>query len=347
MYTKKNRLFSNLSRLGIVQGLDRVEIARITILNRLNLTGAAAAALVGIKDIVIKGLELTILLPIFLFFVTELFLSHFRFHTFARYTTNILLPLLLTTVLLLYGPESGTGYTLFVFITTAIIFHKDWTTRIALITFIIILYSGSSIALLYFDPPFAHKNDPFDNIITFLGTSVAVSLMITYFFHENQKYETEQSQLLDSLKSSNTALKSANTELERFAYITSHDLRSPVRNISSFLGLAERDLKRGNYEHLEEYFAFAKDGAKQMNALIEDILEFTRLNQEYEPDLSLTDLSGLIAQCEEQLRATYGTAFQICAQNLPEIYTSPNLLSLLCMNLLDNAIKYNESEQPV
>ena len=343
----KPGIFSWISQLGVTPDLNRVEIARIVILNRLNLAGASVAMLVGIKDLLLKGPEFTILLPIFLFFIGELLLSCYRLHSAARYAANIILPLLLTMVLLLYGPSIGAGYTLFVFITTAIIFHQKWAVRIALIVFIILLFTGSSIALLSISPPLADRVDPLDSIITFIGTSLAVSLMITYFFHENQKYEEEQALLMKSLKSSNAALQKANIELERFAYIASHDLKTPIRNISSFLGLAERDLRKGKYDDLNTYFGFAKAGARQMNTLVEDILDFSRLNNSDAQSTEATDLNRLLTDCTEQLRGTYGDKFEVKLQHLPTLKTSPNLLSILCMNLLDNAIKYNATGHPV
>lgn len=333
--------------MGVTPGLNRMEVARIVILNRLNLAGASAAVLVGIKDIILKGFELTVLIPILMFFVGELVLSYLKLHNLARYAANIVLPVLLTAVLLLYGPSIGGGYTLFVFITTAIIFHQKWAVRIALIVFIILLFTGSSIALLSISPPLADRVDPLDSIITFIGTSLAVSLMITYFFHENQKYEEEQALLMKSLKSSNAALQKANIELERFAYIASHDLKTPIRNISSFLGLAERDLEKGKYDDLNTYFRFARAGARQMNTLVEDILDFSRLNNSDAQSTEATDLNRLLTDCTEQLRGTYGDKFEVKLQHLPTLKTSPNLLSILCMNLLDNAIKYNATGHPV
>lgn len=345
MYNKSN-LYAWLSSLGVTPGLNRMEVARIVILNRLNLAGAFAAVLVGVKDIILKGFELTVLIPILMFFVGELVLSYLKLHNLARYAANIVLPLLLTAVLLLYGPSIGGGYTLFVFITTAIIFHQKWTVRIALIVFILLLFTGSSIALLSISPPLADRVDPLDSIITFIGTSLAVSLMITYFFHENQKYEAEQAQLMKSLKASNAALQKANIELERFAYIASHDLKTPIRNISSFLGLAERDLKKGKYDDLHTFFGYAKAGAHQMNTLVEDILDFSRLNSTKAQKTESTNLNELVTSCIEQLSATYGDQFEVKMHHLPTVQTSPSLLSILCMNLLDNAIKYNTTDRP-
>jgi light-regulated signal transduction histidine kinase (bacteriophytochrome) len=68
------------------------------------------------------------------------------------------------------------------------------------------------------------------------------------------------------------------TYLERFAYIASHDLKAPVRIIGSFVQLIEREVKPYNNHKLDEYLQFAKDGTKQINVLIEDILELSKLD---------------------------------------------------------------------
>lgn len=340
------QFLSWISKLGVGPDMDRLEVARVIMLNRLNFAGASVAVIVGVKDLISKGPEVTVLLFIFLFFVGELLLAYLKYHKAARFAANILLPLLMTTVLLLYGHSVGAGYTLFVFITTSIIFHEDWNTRIFLVIFIILLFLGSSLALLHYTPPLEERIDPFDSIITFIGTSVAVSLMITYFLNQNMKYEAEQAKLMASVQRSNSALQKANAELERFAYIASHDLKTPVRNISSFLGLAERDLKRGQYDKLGEFFEYARQGAHQMNTLIEDILDFSRLNNSNALKLEPVDLSTVVSNCTAQLRHSYGNRFSVITPDLPVIRSAESFINILFMNLLENAIKYNKSEQP-
>lgn len=59
-----------------------------------------------------------------------------------------------------------------------------------------------------------------------------------------------------------------------------------------------------------------------------------------------TDLNTVVSSCVSQLRGYYGDRFTLIASNLPTLYTAPNLLTILFMNLMDNAIKYNTSNQP-
>ena len=96
---------------------------------------------------------------------------------------------------------------------------------------------------------------------------------------EVQKRTQELQDSNAMLSESNSLLERSNSELERFAYIASHDLKSPLRNIISFLNLIERKLKGSSDADLNEYLNYASSNARQMHHLIQDVLEFSKVEQ--------------------------------------------------------------------
>jgi response regulator RpfG family c-di-GMP phosphodiesterase len=74
-------------------------------------------------------------------------------------------------------------------------------------------------------------------------------------------------------------LARSNAELEQFAYVASHDLRQPLRMVSSYLALIERKLGSELDQDTKDFLGFAVDGAKQMDALILGLLEFSRVGR--------------------------------------------------------------------
>ncbi len=157
---------------------------------------------------------------------------------------------------------------------------------------------------------------------------------------------TENTVTSNQLKEYTQQLEQSNKELERFAYIASHDMKSPLRNVVSFLSLIERKLKNNTDAELQEYINFATSNAKYMHSLVRDILEFSKISKPNEAFESL-DLNQVIAQIEEHLledlkqknaRITYG--------ELPSIKASKLHINQLFQNLIENGIKYNEDIAP-
>ena len=143
-------------------------------------------------------------------------------------------------------------------------------------------------------------------------------------------------------------LRRSNAELEQFAYVASHDLQEPLRKIASFCQLLEKRYGDKLDERGLEYIAFAVDGAKRMQVLINDLLSFSRVGRvggmhaEADLDTALDDaLANLAAAIEES-----GAEIVRPAQRLPRIVGDPTLLTMLWQNLIGNAVKFQRPDQP-
>ena len=155
--------------------------------------------------------------------------------------------------------------------------------------------------------------------------------------------ELEASQLAQAaLDEQAVELRRSNAELEQFAYVASHDLQEPLRKVASFCQLLEKRYGDKLDERGTEYIAFAVDGAKRMQVLINDLLTFSRVGRlnatstEVELDATVdTALSNLSTSIEES-----GAQILRPPQGLPRVDGDPTLMVMVWQNLISNAVKF-------
>ncbi len=171
---------------------------------------------------------------------------------------------------------------------------------------------------------------------------VAIKEDITYR-KEAEARIAETTQLLErqSLK-----LRQTNQELEQFAYVASHDLRQPLRMISSYLGLIRKRLAADLDEDLGAFFGFAMDGAKRMDQLILDLLDYSRTGRRTNP-FEPVALSEVLAEAQlflEVAIAEAGAEVTVAA-DLPTVSGDRGELVRLFQNLIGNAVKYRAKDR--
>jgi PAS domain S-box-containing protein len=158
---------------------------------------------------------------------------------------------------------------------------------------------------------------------------------------------TERIALEEELASRAERLQRTNAELQDFAYTASHDLNEPLRTMTSYLGLLERRAARGLDPQGRELLGHATDGARRMRALIDDLLQYSRVANEparREP----VDLAAVLADVLDVLRPAIDEAgARIQASAMPTLEAERSQMAQLLQNLLANAIKFRGSRAPV
>lgn len=143
----------------------------------------------------------------------------------------------------------------------------------------------------------------------------------------------------DRKKSEEEIIRS-NEELERFAYIASHDLQEPLRMVANFTGLLEEEYKDQFDEQAAQYMRFIIDAAHRMQDLVGDLLEYSRVGNENSglTDVDCTSQTELVLS---NLKETINEARAIVKLGkLPVIQVKPVRFSQLMQNLIGNALKY-------
>jgi signal transduction histidine kinase len=141
-------------------------------------------------------------------------------------------------------------------------------------------------------------------------------------------------------------LQRSNEELEQFAYVASHDLQEPLRKVASFTQMLERRYKGQLDERADQYIAFAVDGAKRMQELINDLLAFSRVGRFGAPHEPV-DTGALVQDAKSRLSAALQeTGGEVVADGLPTVTGDAGLLTAVFQNLISNAIKFRGDGPP-
>ncbi len=148
----------------------------------------------------------------------------------------------------------------------------------------------------------------------------------------------------DTLDARTQALVAANEELEAFTYSASHDLRTPVRHVMSFAGLARQSLTPPN-EKASRYLDVVQQAAERMTSLIDAMLILSRTGRE-ELRPRPVALDALVAQAQRDVRTEFPdqpVSWQL--QPLPQIWGDAGLLQQVITNLISNAVKYSNTRE--
>lgn len=190
-----------------------------------------------------------------------------------------------------------------------------------------------------FTDSFKHKNSDFH----------LVTVTFPLFDSARQIHSIcSMSQDVSELQAIQAELKTSNAELERVAFVASHDLQEPIRLISTFTNLLKLDYADKLDEQAEEYINFTLNAANRMRVLIHDLLEYSRL--EYTSlNPPVINAQTVLDELIDELKMTnkLGDARITCDDPLPTIFMKPEHFTCIMQNLISNAIKYKKDSIPV
>lgn len=156
----------------------------------------------------------------------------------------------------------------------------------------------------------------------------------------------ELKQKVLDLADTNDRLKESNEELERFASVTSHDLKSPLRSIGSFLQLFEKKNSKNFDEKDRVYIDYLGSGVKKMDRIIKDLLSLSKVGS-HDQEYRMANTKEVILNAIDSLPYIFVESKTECKLigDFPELMIQRTEFELIFQNLITNGVKYNESEQ--
>jgi light-regulated signal transduction histidine kinase (bacteriophytochrome) len=141
-------------------------------------------------------------------------------------------------------------------------------------------------------------------------------------------------------------LRRSNADLQQFAYVASHDLKEPLRMVTSYLQLLDK-VNNGKWDDdSREFMHYAVEGASRMKAMIDDLLTYSRIGTQGKPLVPI-DMEDVLLTVMKDLRLTIDeSGATVSSDPLPTVTADRMQMVLLLENLIGNAIKYRGVPSP-
>jgi PAS domain S-box-containing protein len=178
------------------------------------------------------------------------------------------------------------------------------------------------------------------------GTEIPVEIGLNPIETEDGVFVLASVVDITARKRAETELRRSNEELERFAYVASHDLQEPLRMVGSFVQLLATRYRGRLDADADEFIGFALDGALRMQQMIEDLLTFSRVGTSG-AELVPTDAGAALTRSLAGLKLAIDEAAAAVSHDpLPTVLADGRQLEHLFQNLVSNAIKFRGCDPP-
>jgi len=175
---------------------------------------------------------------------------------------------------------------------------------------------------------------------------IAINRNLENEVKERKASEEQVKELNRQLLENIDRLEAANKDLDRFAFMSSHDLQEPLRKIRTFNDLLYSKYKDSLDDEAVHYISRIQKAAERMQTLIKDILEISKVDNNKDR-FENTDLNMLVEDIVTDMGTTVSEKkAKVTVQSLPSIEVNPGLMRPLFSNLIGNALKYSRKNIP-
>jgi len=311
---------------------------------------AIGLLLIPLQNVPIEGMKLAIAIVGIVAVLTASVLAGARPGTSKWFVRSLTIPFLLG-VWLLRDATGGTlsGYGVFFYLAPFWSALTDTRRMVyASIVAMFVVQAVSGLVEVDFENFLAVRRALFAAVVIGL-ISLAVQQTLERLRASEQRIAKEaerREELNHELERSMDRLERSNRELEQFAYVSSHDLQEPLRMIRSFSQLLQQRHQAELKDDAQELLGFVVDGAERAQQLVNDLLEYSRVEtsgrkfDEVDLDASLDRALATLQGRIDDAGATIERAAP-----LPVVHGDAGQLDRLFVNLVGNALKYRDADR--
>ncbi len=267
----------------------------------------------------------------FLKFRGKLWISSFLF--------NLILPLGITSLMVLYSDVKFSVFYYFAFIYSGVLYSPKNGVKYLFVAYNVFLFCFTQWFQMSCDPIMGNSFHALSNAAVLLNFTFVFLFLIFQIENKLINAGIEIDALNQELHTQNQNLSKEKDELMR---LVSHDLRAPLRTIGGFTKLIERGVKPYSTPELDEYCAFVFKGVENMEKMIKESLLIAKTNNISQLKTESIDLNCLVEEIESDLTSKYNN-FTLTKENLPTIQSHYVIYKKIFLNIIQNGIKYNTS----
>lgn len=287
-------------------------------------------------------------------YVLILVLNKNNFSFAARVLVVIASIITITSSLINFGRGSEVQIYLGVVLFFIFLLFKSRTIKLL---FIAIVYGAFIGSFYYLDHNEALRLDyrqPYDHYINYGYGLFGITILAYIIINAILSYLKQTNESIKRVKEKNKELESKNTliekqknEMQLFTAIASHDLKSPVRIMRSFLGLVDKKIdKPENIDEVKKYLNFVYEGSNELNNIINGISTFRKIG-DYDISDSYGDSKVILDRIINQIKGEFREDITIKANDIPRLKINGSHLEILFYAILKNGIAFNESENKI
>lgn len=266
--------------------------------------------------------------------------NYFGKNTYAKTIFVMGLSCTFLFAVIIYGSGMGEELALATkLILVWILFQKETFLKYCMYGMVILNYVLAYYYSINYAPIVNMEDVIIDNILVFMAT-VLIIFSLLNLYRRNQK------ELYEKLEKKNKTLEIKTRELEQFAYAASHDLKTPIRNIVSFLDLASKN-DRYSEEERNQFIEYARIGGRKMYYLVEDLTLFSTINSNDKKE-NINQLDHVFSSVEKSLEPILKQKNAVIKRGDSDqkILGNKQELFILFRNLIKNGILFNDSKEP-